>query len=171
LVSALKSNKTGITTIKLGGSVEAAESATLATAWFGPRGDQTPAGVYSVATLTGLRPTYDSRANGASLKNINPAWVYYTGWTTDNGLLDEPSNEPQTARPWTYLNGNDSYTWIKRTSDTSDNDFTILIWSGADRKAATLVVYPAPPADPVDEAEAAYTIVIDWSGVTFNPDS
>jgi hypothetical protein len=151
----------GDVTIYLGGTVKKNED--LVEAWFDTKGPDAT-GNYAIATIDGIFNTEAQKAS-TTLKNINPSWWYYKGVTT--GILQtapDPTNPP-TAWPTLWLPESEMetpYNLKKTTTARTDAELTILLWSEANPKEATLEITPVA-------AGTAYTIIVDWSGLTINP--
>jgi hypothetical protein len=150
----------GKVSIKLGGTVTS--NPELVRAWFDEKGSQAT-GTYAIATIKGIFNTEAKKA-GTTLKNYNPSWWYYKGAATNDTtgpLLEHEATTAPTAYPTLWLHATDpakSYNW-KKSASTRDDDLTLILWSGASTKEATLEITPAAP-------NTAYTIIVDWSGLT-----
>jgi hypothetical protein len=157
--SAVKSSS-GVVTIFLTGTVT--EDAELVEDWFDTKGADAAAlgGNYAIVTIDGLF-TDAAKAANSSLKNTNPSWYYYKG-VAPAGLRggETAPTSAATSYPTLWLhptNAYESFNWKQYLEARTDSELTLLLWSGATPKQAKLEFMPA--------AGAAYTIIVDWSGV------
>ena len=167
IASAKRSTVTGITTIKLTGTVSGgltdwSKNNIWATGITPP-----DSGNWSWVVITGILNT-DALLANTIIKQTNQALRYY-----ENGndiLSDEPSmdNPPTGSTHTIYISLDKSvayklkkYTSANGAVDTSgDKGFGVLLWSEASPKRSTLEITPA--------SGAAYTVIVDWSGLTIN---
>jgi hypothetical protein len=117
--TAEKDLSTGIVTIKLSGTVADTfvGSDSVVDFWYGGKKAEAKAlgGEYAIVTIDGIF-TEDAKKANTTLKNTNPAWLYYKGAATGTVILaSEPENAP-TSAPTLWLDATDadkSYNWKK----------------------------------------------------------
>jgi hypothetical protein len=167
LISAEKDLKTGNITVKVGGTIT-----DKFTAWAlgdqcwgsdheipGPEGPKT--GYWSWGTFDGILSSA-IQTNGGSIKQTNLALRYYQG---KDVLLDKEPTEAVAAGTGLYADATKAIKWKSYT--TTDSYLSVLFWSGASPKTATLVIDPGKDSNQVDPP--AYTVIVDWSALTINP--
>jgi hypothetical protein len=165
--TAEKNLDTKVVTIKLSGTVTDTfvGSDSVVDLWYGGMKDDAKkiGGNYAIVTIDGILAEKGALAKDRVIKNTNPSWVYYKGWTT----LDSP---PTGATTETYIDLNDYDKSVhvgKRATEQKDSDLTLLLWSGPQggtiriKRAATLDITPAG-----DGAVDPYRVIIDWADLT-----
>ena len=170
--SATKNLATGLTTVKLGGTVEAGVSQVKDAIWGADPGENAPDGNWSWAVITGILPAGLEANSGIEIKQTNASLLYYRG--IELGDVSSESSLPNEAPTITdgdgspgciFFVGDTAYKWAKygtgrNPKDTEDDGFGVLLWSGADPKTATLEITP--------KNGTLYTVIVDWSCVTIN---
>jgi hypothetical protein len=157
----------GIVTIYLGGAVTADHA--LVTTWYGNAGSEKPDGNYAIATIDGLFTDITGALSaGRTIKQTNESLHWYKGMThaTNGYISDDVLTVATETTPHIYLgtNASDAFTWKKLAANTTDTESTVILWSGAtEPKQAKLEIVPAG-----DGAAPAYTVIIDWTGLTIN---
>jgi hypothetical protein len=156
--TAEKNLEDGVVTIYLGGTVT--ENETLVETWFGAKGSSAPAGNYAIATIDGII-TDAAKATGTVVKNTNPSWQWYKGASHGFMVSDKPTAATTAKHIWlgSETETETAFNW-REYGALPNNEFTVILWSGADTKQATLEITP--------DGKPKYTIIVDWSGLTIN---
>jgi hypothetical protein len=164
---AVKDLATGVVTVKLVGTgVSTADSnySTYVSNQWGNKANKAPDGTYSWAVIGGLLTT---EAQGAvAIKQFNEAFVYYkdannSGFTTSHLLNSTTSPYISIPADGTTPYKWKSYAaaWSKDIGDDNVSSLGVLFWSGAKIRQVPIEITPT--------SGTAYTVIVDWSGVTF----
>jgi hypothetical protein len=160
-----------IDTIYLTGPVT--EDRALVATWFGAAGNNVSAtGKYAIATIKGLF-NGDVIANGRTLKNTNESWNWYAGQTNETNEIISNAflTEAATGIPHVWLGDAthpDAFVWKKKVGPITDDELTVLLWSGAGTKQATLEIVPLNSDKSTLNNDAKYTVIVDWSNLVIN---
>jgi hypothetical protein len=169
ITRAEKNLKTGGLTVTLGGAVSNGITDTAKTNFWGNGGSNKPAGNWSWATIVNFINT-DAAAQNTVIKQTSQALRYYQGSANDVLATEpDPANPPTTGAANIYIDSAKAYKLKKYTTAlTATESFGVLLWSGASPKTATFEIIPAAAITTNPATASAYTVIVDWSGVTFN---
>ena len=167
-----RSAVTGITVVKLTGTVtDGITQSSIDNIWGAAKGSNAPTtGKWTWAVIKGIIPANTTANSLMEIKQTNESLLYYKGVVLND--VSSATALPETVP--TITNGGDSpgciffvgdtaYKWAKYGSGRNPLDyggFGVLLWSGASDKKAILEITPA--------SETAYTVIVDWSGLTIN---
>jgi hypothetical protein len=162
-----KKSADGVVTISLKGTVTSNEH--LVETWFGAKGGSAPAGNYAIATINGIFNA-DAIAYGRTLKNTNESWHWYKGFNNASNdiISDSKLTEAATGKPhaWLGADPSEAFVWKKIPGPITDDELTVILWSGATNKKATLEIVPLKTDKATLNESAKYTVIVDWSGLT-----
>jgi hypothetical protein len=171
VVSARKSDKTGIITIELGGSVSQEDDSSFNDT-FGTGSEDKPEGGYasviiSLASL--LEPISDQVI---AIRQENDALRYYQGLTEGGGLLDTLPESPVfgDALPNIYIPEQGMPVKWKAYDENAwadDRDFSFLVSSAASPKTVTIGITTwSVNEDEATKTGDVATIIFDYSALT-----
>jgi hypothetical protein len=156
----------GVDTIYLKGTNVTDDSEFIAT-WYGTKSGATT-GNYAIATIKGLF-NGDVLANGRTLKNTNESWSWYNGYkhSQDANISDTPMQEASAgdSHIWPGNNETPAYVWKKTVGPITDDELTVILWSGATNKQATLEIVPLNADKSTLNDAAKYTVIVNWDGL------
>jgi hypothetical protein len=170
VVSASKDLKTGAVTVALGGTVSGGITDWQTNNMWGQPGANKPSsGNWSGLVFNGIPRAGLTSYSTIAIKQTNQSLRYYTGHENQSMFAATKPTAAVTGGADVWLDADNGYKdvfkWKQYAENTftdkSDNSFSVLLWSGASPKTATLEITSGTEDD-------AYTVIVDWNGLTIN---